>query len=249
MHKTSLSLLAPGMSTDRALMVTIDLNHYRLTPIWIYRQPCFLARRGRDTARLLCGWLPRAGPEQRGLRLPRVGQGGGVDEGGTGGPPFGSRVLLGQAYQAGWDAVACLLQEGAFRPGSTLCVKWFGKSFLQVHNIGVDTVGTGIMGKLGNKVEHLGRLLCLTIPWLFREVWVVVSDFMQRISVLSIVTWPRMLRSSKEETRTTRTSARECLSPQWNGQTQTQCQYSEPSASKITTWFSGSGTSTTGCQT
>ena len=46
-----------------------------------------------------------------------------MDEGGAGGPPFGSRVLLGQAYQAGWDAVACLLQEGALRPGSAhVCV-------------------------------------------------------------------------------------------------------------------------------
>ena len=45
-----------------------------------------------------------------------------MDEGGAGGPPFGSRVLLGQAYQTGRDAVACLLQEGAFRPGSTLGV-------------------------------------------------------------------------------------------------------------------------------
>ena len=33
MHKTSLSLLAPGMSTDRALMVTINLNHSSLTPL------------------------------------------------------------------------------------------------------------------------------------------------------------------------------------------------------------------------
>ena len=45
-----------------------------------------------------------------------------MDEGGAGGPPFGSRVLLGQAYQAGRDAVACLLQEGVFRAGSTLGV-------------------------------------------------------------------------------------------------------------------------------
>ena len=45
-----------------------------------------------------------------------------MDEGGAGGPPFGSRVLPGQAYQAGRDAVVSLLQEGAFRPGSTLGV-------------------------------------------------------------------------------------------------------------------------------
>ena len=78
-----------------------------------------------------------------------------MDEGSAGRTPFWCRILLGQAHPSCGDAPSCLLQEGTPGPGNNFQINSrlkFKSFFVQVHNIGVDTVGTGIMGKLGNKV-------------------------------------------------------------------------------------------------
>ena len=65
-----------------------------------------------------------------------------------------------KAVQAGLHAGAEYSLVKHIRLVGMLLLVYCKKEHLdQVHNIGVDTVGTGIMGKLGNKVSFLKAIL------------------------------------------------------------------------------------------